>query len=219
METNRDLWTRCVGIVGLTLMTTALGLAQEETSAVVVAVEEDWVLSLGQPDVNTGSPQVATQMNPDASQNSTYAIFCVNYQEIPSFVGSGMEIQLWYQDWVIDVDGSYGYKLAVENETISWTQSLKLESGRLIFSVKDGSSQTYGSFGGDTFQVSRLTARTDLNTYNADTSVLSSGVSFGANRVKSLKLKEVRYYKSDGTVTADKNIKVAYEEAVVVATQ
>ena len=220
MNTRRMLQSlvRGVALAGVMLTMVSPGVADETTGPVVLAVEEDWVLALGAPDVNTGSPQVATQMNPDASENSSYAIFCLNYQEIPRFVEGGIEIQLWYKEWVIDVDGNSGYKLALENETLSWTQVLKVESGQLSFTVKDGHSSTYGSFGDASFKVAHATLRTNLNAYDSQASVTNSGVSLGANRVKSLKLKTVRKYMSDGSVVTDNNIKVAYEETVATTT-
>lgn len=195
-----------VGVTGYATVTA------DGSVPVIVGVEEDWVLSLGEVDANMASPQVATQMNPMASRADVYAIFCLNFQEIPTFIEGGLEIQFWEGDWNVDVNGDSQAKLDTDNEVVQWTQTLRVVDGKLVFGVKNGHSTTYGSFGGDYFKVCSESSYENLATYTAAESVKNSGITLGANRVKSLKLKQVRLILSDGTVVVDTAEKIAYQQ-------
>lgn len=180
----------------------------------VIAVEEDWSLSISEPDAKTGSPQIGLQMTPDASVESTFGVFNVNFQQLPDFVEGGIEIQFWEGDWNIDVNGEDKTKLANSEETLTWTQFMKVQDGKVRFGVKDGKSQSFDDFGGSSFFVESKTGFSNLNGYNAENSVKNSGVTLGSNRVKSLKLLCVRKIKSDNSVETDNNVKVVFEKTV-----
>lgn len=178
----------------------------------LIRVEEDWSLTLGTPEPSTGSPQVGTQMLPNSATEENYAIFCINFQEIPTFHEGGLEIQLWEGDWNTDVTASEDVKLSTPGEVITWTQIMKISSGKLAFSVRNGSSASFGAFGGDSFRVVSESNYTDLDGYKVESSLENSGITFGSNRVKSLKIVEVRKHFSDGTVETDSTPKVVFEE-------
>jgi hypothetical protein len=52
----------------------------------------------------------------------------------------------------------------------------------------------------------------NLDTYSPDVSVANSGIGFAANRVQSLKLKQVRVTTSSGTVYIDTTQRVAHPQ-------
>ena len=86
---------------------------------------------------------------------------------------------------------------------MTWTQRLELEGSRLRFSVVNGRSSTWGSFGqGQSAHLSVATTLTDLNGYQPNVSAANSGVTFAANRVSSLVLKAVRGYSDTGDLLA-----------------
>jgi hypothetical protein len=193
------------------ILATATSAAIDSTP-VVVRVEEDWELTLNEPDPLTSSPQIGTQMNPSQSVSTNYAIFCLNYQEIPDFHEGGIEIQLWEGNWNTDVNASENVKFSNSGEAASWTQELSVDRNTLRYRIKDGRSQSFGNFGGDGFSVaSSYGAFSNLNNYSVDSSVRNSGVMLGSNRVKSLRITQVRKYFSDETMTTDSTPKVVFE--------
>ena len=174
-----------------------------QLSAKVTRIEEDWELNVSQPDAAIAAPQVGTVMTPLQSADDFYLAFVINHRFNPTYESGGMELQLWYQGeqlgWV-----SMGERVfQTSNERVRWTQRLELEGGRLRFSVVEGRSSTWGSFGhGQSAHLSVATTLTDLNGYRPNVSADNSGVTFAANRVKSLVLTTVRGYSSSGELVA-----------------
>jgi hypothetical protein len=180
----------------------------------VVRVEEDWVLTLTEPDSYTSSPQVTVQMNPDSTNEYNFAVFCVNFQEIPDFEEGGLEIQLWEGDVNTRVRGSDEMKLACDGEVITWTQYLKVDNGKLYFGIQEGVSLSYGAFGGDLFKVRSSGSYSSLDSYTTQDSVDNSGATYGANRIEHLQIVQVRKYFSDGTVQVDGSLWSVVDAAV-----
>ncbi len=179
----------------------------------VVRIEQDWELIVNEPDDDTASPQVATQMNLDASGES-FAIFAINFQQVPSFWPGGLEIQLWDGEEVIDVDAFAAYELSQIDESIRWTQVLEIKEGKIRFYVKDGNSESFGSFGGTSFSVDRPTSIANLDQFQVEDTLKNSGVLLGANRVKRLVLKETRFFDDQNQSRKDDIEKVLVEEEV-----
>jgi hypothetical protein len=102
--------------------------------------------------------------------------------------------------------------LATPNETIKWTQVMRLEPGNnIVFEVTNGSSTTWGNFGDDgTLKITVVHPGVNLDGYSAEVSVANSGVGFAANRVASLVLKRVRIYTSTGQMTEDTTPRVVH---------
>jgi len=92
-----------------------------------------------------------------------------------------------------------------ENERITWKTSMSLSDGRLSFEVLDGTSDTWGAFGGNAgrLRATQLTNLADLNGYDPDVSISNSGVGYASNRVQSMTLKRVRVTMSDGSGVVD----------------
>ncbi len=169
----------------------------------IYAVEEDWEITLMQPNEVTSSPQISTQMYPNKDIKKNYGIFNVNFQQIPVYVDGGIELQLWEDDWSTDINGQDGEKLHHVNETVTWTQRMRVLEDHLLYRIKTGTSQSFGDFGGLYFWVSSREHYTNLNNYDVTSSVENSGVTFGSNRVKTMKLLAVRKYKENGEVITD----------------
>jgi hypothetical protein len=99
------------------------------------------------------------------------------------------------------------------DEVVRWTQAMQLDGNVLVFEVVDGSSTTWGSFGGEGYL--RATVDTDLphlNGYAPEASVNGSGVGFAANRVHHLVLKRVRVFLSNGEVLEDSTERVVFSQ-------
>jgi hypothetical protein len=90
------------------------------------------------------------------------------------------------------------------DETIRWTQTMSLSNGDVTYEVTDGTSTTWGGFGGQGYlQATVETGLDDLSLYSPDVSVEHSGVGYAANRVWKLELTRVRYVLANGDVVED----------------
>ena len=181
----------------------------------IVRVEEDWSLSLNQPDSSLAAPQVSTQM----ARAPWAARFCnlhLNSTDLPTFAVGGLQLQAWNGSSNINVLTSPNSAiLATDNELITWTQYMRVDSNGLYFGigtvqpgVAGASSQTWGDFSG--MEITVTGGSPKLDWYDPSYSANNSGVTFGANRVDSFTLVQVRYYYSDGSVVTDSTPRVVY---------
>ena len=171
----------------------------------VVRVEEDWELVAGEPDTNNNAPQLSCVTSPVGHVQSLHAALVLNHQSLPDFVPGGIQLQVWNGETPL-LARKYPNPALMANpgETVRWTQSVCLEEGLLTFEVVGGSSTTWGAFGGQGYLKASVPATlSDLNGYDPEVSVKSSGVSYAANRVESLVLRKVRLVMSNGGVIED----------------
>ena len=137
--------------LGLLLLTGPV-LAQ---SANVIAVEEDWELVLTEPDPEVVAPQVTCIMSPNNNLNDTYWSLEINHLTAPSFSPGGLHMHRWSGEWrQATFSRSDRAVITAANDTITWTQSLRVANGRLTFEVQNGASGTWGNFGFGNFVVS-----------------------------------------------------------------
>ena len=164
-------------------------------------IDEDWELTVREPDTQLAAPQIGTVMTPCDSAD-LYLIFVLNHRFNPSYSPGGMEAQVWSNGQQVESKRNNSELLHHSDETVTWTQRLILkgeESNRFAcFRVVNGHSDTWGSFGDDALHLNRNTNLTDLSNYHSQTSVRNSGVTFASNRVSSLVLKAVRGYSAAG---------------------
>jgi hypothetical protein len=178
-------------------------------------IEEDWTLTVNQPNSDVASPQVSTQMarSPWASR------FCnlhLNSVDVPAFALGGVQLQAWQGGNNIAVYTSPNSAImSTDNELITWTQYLRNDTGELRFGLgtlqsgmPGASSQTWGDFSGS--EITVPCRNTSLDNYDPNYSLENSGVTFGANRVTSMVMTQVRYYYTDGTVVTDSTPRVVY---------
>jgi hypothetical protein len=195
----------------------AVVLAASATSRAqdIVKVEEDWRLVVSAPDADTVSPQSTCTFAPGGNLDAFYAVFDLNLRNFPSYEAGGVQLQLWNGDSSVEaVREKPGYTLQTDGETITWTQRIALVDEKLRFSVVNGDSQTWGSFGSSTsLSVSVPTDLENLNAYTPAVSLANSGVGFGANRVSSLALVGIRVYSAAGLVSQDTTEHVVFPKA------
>jgi hypothetical protein len=179
--------------------------------ASIVKVEEEWELVVSQVDANLSAPQVTVVISPLGHLDGLYSVFELNHQSQPSYVGGGVQLQVWNANEVPAATRKQhdGVNLANANEVVTWTQIMELSGGLITFDVDDGVSTSWGTFGQGVI-ASVTTTLTDLNAYNPLVSVNNSGPGFASNRVTSLKLKKVRVHLSTGQVVEDSTEKVAF---------
>jgi hypothetical protein len=167
----------------------------------VVKVEEDWEMVVTDPDPTTNAPQVTCVTSPVGHVDGLYVAFDLNHHSLTDYYSGGLQLQLWNNDVPIANDYPSMYQmLSNDNETVTWTQRMKVNEGLLKFEVVNGVSASWGAFGGSNLAVFVPSSMSDLNQYSPDVSVANSGVGFAGNRVQSLTLKRVRLYKRNGQV-------------------
>lgn len=178
----------------------------------VVRVEEDWEVVLNEPASHLDAPQFHTVISPQGDLEHYHAQITWNYRERPDFSSGGMQIAALWNDQVLADRVAREDPLSTSAESISWTQEVRCSFGLLTFAVKNGSSSTWGSFGGAELTLTGAVGVYNLNGYSTDTSVENSWVSFGANRINLLRIKEVRRYDAAGNLLSrDSDPRVVFE--------
>lgn len=167
----------------------------------VFRVEEDWSLVVLTPDVDVNGPQVTCVISP-LTINDAYCAFDINYHTQPDYSAGGLQMHVWDPNSpMVTCNFPNTGLMKTPGETVTWTQNMWLAGGVLSFQVTNGNSQTWGSFGGaGSVLLSVNTSLTDLNGYNSNVSLASSGVSFATNLVSSLTLEAVRWYDVNGNL-------------------
>lgn len=176
----------------------------------VLRVEEDWVMVLNEPDDQVDSPQFHTVMSPFNHLDYNYAQVLWNYRELTRFTPGGVQLHSYYGESVTQKRSMEYGQLSTTAETISWSQALSTDGAMLSFEVFNGSGATWGTFGRD-MRIDANANLADLNQYSPDVSAENACVTFGANRVESLIIHQVRYYHASGLVSVDTTPRVAFQ--------
>jgi hypothetical protein len=165
----------------------------------VVEIEEHWSLQVGGPDSGRSAPQVTMIMSPVNNISGTFFAFTLNHWTDPEFGAGGYQLQRWYGGTCIEVEhGQKTAQLHHDGEVITWVQRLSVSDGNLKFQVFDGTSETWGTFGGWGFDLNTSTNLTKLNGYLPGISIGQSGIGFAGNRVSSLTLQKLRWKTANG---------------------
>jgi hypothetical protein len=178
----------------------------------VMRVEEDWELVLAAPSTIKTAPQLETVSSPVGHLSSIFARVTWNYREQPEFLAGGMQLQAWNGDTYLAKTNFGSDDLSTVSETVTWTQSIKTDGYLLTLKVSNGQSTTWGSFGGSLLTLQGIVYLPNLNGYSTDVSVANSGITFGANRVEMLRIKEVRRYDGAGDLlSTDSTSRVVHQ--------
>jgi hypothetical protein len=191
------------------------GQAWSQEGPQVLQVEEDWELVVANPDSGNTAPQVTCTISPYPHLDNLHSVIEINHKTVPSFAAGGFHLQTWAGEYNLTRKSlESGASLATSGEVVTWTSRMKLTDYSLSFSVRNGNSTTWGTFGGGTALYSSYgTSLDNLNGYSPDFSVENSGVGFASNRVRSLTLKRVRYTLADGSVLTDDTPRIVHESA------
>jgi hypothetical protein len=180
-------------------------------AATVVRVEEDWCLVLNEPAEAQTAPQFHTVMSPYGHTDIAYAQVSWNYRELPDFTAGGLQLQAWGPDFELGYRDVREDSLSTNVETITWTQSLETNGLRVRFAIANGTSQTWGPFGGEGTHIDIPAAIPSLHQYSPTVSQESSWITFGSNRVTSLVITQVRRYGANGELWVDTTPVVVYQ--------
>src|SRR5688572_23740034 len=185
-------WSAVLFTVALTSVAT--GQSQ------VVAIEEHWELTLGQPDAERSAPQTTMVISPVGSVDGVHFLFTLNHLSIPEYQPGGMQVQWWDGDQLVDSTSFGSEVFSVDEETVRWQQRVSIHNEHLKFQILNGESDTWGSFGGDELTLNQPTTLTNLNSYRPAVSLTESQVSYAENRVGSLTLTKLVWVTDDGEV-------------------
>jgi hypothetical protein len=196
---------RSLALATTATLVLALASAQaQSTSPVIDTIEEDWQLVVAAPDVPGVGPQITTVMSPTGNMSDPFVAFDLNYREYPNFTAGGLQVQVWSSNAVTATASQGSAQFQTANETVTWTQNMSLSAGSITYSISNGHSTTWGSFGqGALLTVSYATPITSLGAYTPAASAADSGVSWESNRVTSMTLVQVRYYAAGVLVSTD----------------
>lgn len=203
----------CTAFAVALLVLTDSSVSQAGFPEPVVRVEEDWELVLDEPSDVLTAPQFHTVMSPFSNVDSFLGQVIWNYRELPDFCPGGIQMQVWSGDSLFR-EKSFGWgSLSTNAEAVTWTQALATDGTNLSFTIRNGQSTTWGTFGypGQNMKIQGDANLPDLNGYDSDVSVNNSCVTFGANRVVSLKIREVRRYGPSGLLSIDQTPRVVFE--------
>ena len=198
----------------LTLLSSA-GNAWSQDVPTVVQIEEDWELVIADPDAGNAAPQITCTISPHKHLNNLHAVLEVNHKTVPYWAAGGVHLQTWAGEYNLtrrSLDSTA--PLSTRGETVRWTTRMSLWNNNLSFAIANGTSTTWGNFGGSTLASSYGTSLNSLNSYSPEFSVRNSGVGFASNRVQSLVLKRVRYRLLNGDVLTDDSPRVVHQSAV-----
>lgn len=170
----------------------------------VVKIEEYWELSIKDPDASYAAPQITNAFAPVKQGEVLYATFNLNHRlGNDVFEAGGLELELWHGDLLLGRKSSDKQGLlATPGEVVKWRQVIDIsDNGVIRFSIKDGTSTTWGTFG-SSLSLAIATTLQSLNDYHPNDSINHSGTVFAANRVNYRKLaKVIATLRSGQTVT------------------
>jgi len=210
LSATARLWnspTRKFWFVGTAVLALAVPAMAQQS---VMRVEEDWKLVLNEPNNGLYSPQFHTVMSPYPNINGYYAQVLWNYKEVWDFEPGGLQFQTWIGEDLTRSRDFRSESLSTTAETITWTQRLSINGGTIRFYVIYGQSTTWGAFGN--YIIDADDGIDDLNSYDTNTSVHNSWITYGSNRVDSLVITEVRRYDHDNNLlSTDSTPKVVFQ--------
>ncbi|MFO0891498.1 MAG: hypothetical protein U0790_20440 [Isosphaeraceae bacterium] len=186
-------------------------------------VEEDWTVVLASPDPLAVGPQITTVMSPNSDPASPFVTFYLNYRDHPTWQPGGLQVKVYgtpddpaADPPVLGSDSQGAEVCQTTGETITWTQKLRISGGSLNYNIINGESSTWGKFGQGqgTLGVSATCSITDLGAYRPEYSASKSGVSWQSNRVTSMTLLAVRYYRGGNLISTDAAPRVVVAAAV-----
>jgi hypothetical protein len=194
----------------------ALGTTGElsgvDSGVPIDCIEEDWEFVISEPCPEDEAPQILNVLSPNGTQDTDFFVFEMNHSTQPEYTAGGLQLQRWKGDTLkaySPVPNSA--QLSYPNETVSYTLRMRLWDSVLFASARNGHSQTWGDFGGDSLWLWYDTSLSNLNSYKTANSVEKSRIGFASYRVTRFVLKEVRYYSGGQLVQTDTNDYVVHE--------
>jgi hypothetical protein len=198
---NGNIWPSRRATQWAIAVCSVLGSLQSASaqSTTIVQIEEYWEMAIGEPDAQLSAPQATMVMSPQDNLGGQYFLFTINHRSVPSYEPGGMQVQLWNGDEAVAAESFSAGPLDQTNDVVQWVQRLHVENGTLSFEVVDGTSASWGSFGGNgSLAFATPTSLADLNGYRPAISIGESQVGYAGNRVQRLLLKKLVWLTDDG---------------------
>lgn len=200
----RGTMRRFLGAASAALLAPVAGAAMlPPDNDAVIRIEEDWRIVLNEPGMEVSSPQFHTVMSPYGSLSGLYFQVTWNYRELPDFSQGGLQLQVWSGDENFATRDAGEGELSNDAETVTWTSVLETDGATVTFSVENGHSSSWGSFGGESMRVRTNKPVHSLGNYSTNISRSNSWIEFGSNRVTTMVITEVRAYGADGLLWTD----------------
>ena len=178
----------------------------------ITRVEEDWRVEVSVPEPDDHAPQIITTISPRGDLEREFAIFELNHSTQPEYLPGGMQLQGWYRDVPLELRNTPKTELLRhDGEVVTYTAAMRLDDDRLTFEIINGTSETWGLFGGQGYlKFQRVTTLSNLSGYKPEVSVANSRIGFASHRVLKLVLTEVRYYSDDALEVTDETDRVVH---------
>ena len=127
-------------------------------------------------DESESSPLVTFAMAPIEGDEGAYMTFEVNHTSHPIYAKGGLHLHVWNGESPVgsvhaDIDEQVD-----QPDVVSWTQSMSLSEGLLVYEVTNGSSQRWGTFGTGELKASVASNLSNLNSGNVKTFFAAEGM-------------------------------------------
>lgn len=179
----------------------------------IVRVEEDWEIKVKLPDNDVTAPQIITSFSPLENLAGIHATFEINHIASVDFASGGLHLSTWCGETHLAVIHAGNFaSMLTDGEIVRWTQALEVKDDQLIVEIRNGTSATWGTFGTEgTLRLSLSTTLQNLSAYRPIVSTANAEVSYAANRVQSLLMRNVRYIHASGDVTSENPQKYVHQ--------
>lgn len=199
------------GLVVLSLLTAGVQITAEDNVVAekVYLVEEDWEVVLNDPEPKINSPQISFFLYPDSTQTDVYFQLQMNFAAEEGYSSGGFRVGAFQNEVPLDEERSVIREVwNIDGDKISWTSAMASWDNKLMYAVKNGSGGQWGTFGGPEYLVEMPEGEIkDLNDYDPQVSIQNVDISFGKNRIASIRLKRVKVTYTNGrTQTIDVNL-------------
>jgi len=172
--------------------------AGDESS--IYKIEEVWEMVINEPDPANHSPQITFFTSPSVNIDDSYFQLQMNYAADEGYSPGGFHVAAVQGGKMLDEARSDTRRtLATDGDHIRWTSVMAVINNKLLYAIKDGHGDEWGDFGGPDYLIKiESSPVADLSEYHPQRSLDAVDIGFGANRVASVTLIEVRCFYSDG---------------------
>lgn len=172
-------------------------------------IEETWEVKLNTPDASDETPQIAFWLKPAGSSPFT-GVFLLNFRDEPSYQQGGVQVQLWHGE-TLRAQKSYGTALLnTQDETITFTLYAERNGTALSFGAMNGASTTWGNLALGNLHIATPDTTPSFMNYKSSDSIANLELPYGASRIKSIKLTQVRKKRVTGNVWVTETSQNAY---------
>lgn len=195
----------------LTMATMIIWISQP-SQAQITRVEIDWEIQTLEPDDIAVSPQIALIMANRADLSGDYAEFRIN-PEYDEFLG-GIRINTWRGPNELDESFYFPQSpLNRENDLIRFTTLAELDGNLTRYRLKNLRSNQWGQVDNSLLDSCRTVGNGVIN-YSINITMAESEIEYGHTQVKSVLVKEIRYYQENTLAMRNRTGYFLYRDGV-----